>query len=511
MSLNLAVMLVESARRLPSHTALMFDEGSMTFGELDAAVNRMANVLTSVGLQRGQQVLLMLPNIPEFVIGYYGILKAGGVVVPANVLFKARELEFLLTDSEAAACIACQGYLPEAREAFQRVDTCRYLIVVPHPKPACDLVGAGVHRYEELMRHASADFDMVQTMPDDTAAIVYTSGTTGKPKGAELTHFSQFFMSRVLPAMTEDMSRPDDVALGALPLFHSFGQTCVMSAGIGMGTTVSLLARYEPAIALARMERDRVTTFAGVPTMYVQILHHPQREKHDLSRLRSCLSGGAPIAVETLQTWKRAYGFDIREGYGLTETSPIATFSLGAIAPRPGSCGKPVWGCEVKIGDDQDGALPPGREGEVLIRGINLMKGYYKNPQATAATLKGGWLHTGDIGKMDEDGYLYIVDRKKDMIIRGGYSIYPREIEELLYEHPAVQECAVVGVPHAELGEEVKAVLYPKAGCTVTPEEIRGYCKERMAAYKYPRLVEIRSEPLPKGPTGKILKRALRG
>jgi long-chain acyl-CoA synthetase len=504
----MAVMLVETARRRPQQPAVICGHVRMTYAELDAAVNRLANALVGLGLRPGNKVLLMLPNLPEFVICYYGILKAGGVVVPVNVLYKAGELEFLLADSESAVCLAWSEVLPEALEACRRVPGCRHLVAVA----GCKAAPAGdkpVHSYDELVRAAAADFDMVQPSADDTAAIVYTSGTTGKPKGAELTHFSQFFQCRVLPELTPDMWHDDDVTLIALPLFHCFGQTCLMSTAVAMGTTMSLLPRYEAGACLGVLERDGVTIFAGVPTMYVQMLHHPDRARYDLSRLRRCISGGAPIAVETLEAWKRTYGFDIREGYGLTETSPIATFSLGDIQPRYGSCGKPIWGCDVKVVDEQGRTLPPGKEGEVLIRGVNIMKGYYKNPQATAAAIKDRWLYAGDIGKLDEDGYLYIVGRVKDMIIRGGLKVYPREIEELLYEHPAIQECAVVGVPHPELGEEVKAVLFLKDGAAVSADEIRAYCKERVAPFKYPRLVEVRREPLPKGPTGKILKRAL--
>jgi long-chain acyl-CoA synthetase len=508
MSLNLSVLLAETARRLPNHPFLT-GPGPMTYGELDAASNRLANVLTELGVRPGQKVMMMLPNIPEFPICYYGALKAGGVVVPINVLYKSREIDFLISDSESVVGIVCTEFLPEALEAFRRVETCRNLLVVPFTRPATSLDGPGLHRYETMMATTSPDFDMVPTAADDTAIIVYTSGTTGKPKGAELSHFSQFFQCRVLPDLTPDMSRPDDIALVVLPLFHAFGQTCVLGLAVGLGTTLSLQPRFDPVMAMKAMERDRVTTLAAVPTMFVQLLHCPERKNYDLSRLRRAMCGGAPIALETLEMWRREFGFDIQEGYGLTETSPIATYSLGNVKPRAGSCGKPIWGCDVKIADDQDRAVPVGKEGEVLIRGVNLMTGYYKQPEATAAALKGGWLHTGDIGKLDEDGYLYIVGRKKDMIIRGGYNVYPREIEELLYEHPAVQESAVVGVPHPELGEEVKAVVFLKPGASATPEELRAYCKERIAAFKYPRLVEIRSEPLPKGPTGKILKREL--
>jgi long-chain acyl-CoA synthetase len=509
MSLNVAVTLVESARRVPNHAAVLNAGRAISYAELDADVNRFANVLAELGVRRGHKVVLMLPNVPEFVVCYYGILKLGAVVVPANVMYKAREIEFLMTDSESVACVTCEEYLPEAREAFRLVKTCRNLLVVPFPRPAAEVSDPGIHRYEERMRSADAAFDLAPTDADETAIIVYTSGTTGKPKGAELTHFGQFFQCRVLPAITPDLVRDNDVALVSLPLFHAFGQTVVMGIAVANGTTISLMPRYEPGAALEQMVRDKVTLFAGVPTMYVQMLHHPDRGKHDLSRLRRCMSGGAPIALETLQAWKREFGFDIAEGYGLTESNPIATTSIGEVKPKYGACGKTIWGCDIRIVDDQGNPLPPGKDGEVVIRGPNIMKGYYRNPEATAAALKNGWLYTGDIGRLDEEGYLYIVGRKKEMIIRGGYNVYPREIEELLYEHPAVQECAVIGMPHPELGEEVKAVVYLKAGQQATPEQIRAYCRERMAAFKYPRVVEIRPEPLPKTSTGKILKRAL--
>jgi long-chain acyl-CoA synthetase len=510
MSLNLAATLVESARRIPEHPAILYAGKAITYAELDENASRFANVLAGLDVRRGHKVVLMLPNIPEFAVAYYGVLKLGGVVVPANVMYKAREIEYLMTDSEAVACVTCEECLPEAREAFRLArGSCRDLIVVGYPRPAKDLDGRGLHNYEQLMRSAKPTCELAPTDADETAVIVYTSGTTGKPKGAELTHFGQFFQVRVLPGLIPDMVRETDVALLALPLFHVYGQTVVMALAVSTGTTVSLMPRYDPGAALEQMARDKVTLFCGVPTMYVQMLNHPDRKKHDLSHLRRCMSGGAPIALETMQAWKREFGFDISEGYGLTESNPTATTSIGNVKPKYGACGKTIWGCDVRIVDDQGNVLPPDHDGEVIIRGPNVMKGYYRNPQATAAALKNGWLYTGDIGRLDEEGYLYIVGRKKEMIIRGGYNVYPRELEELLYEHPAVQECAVIGVPHPEFGEEIKAVVYLKAGQQVTPEQIRAYCRERVAAFKYPRLVEIRSEPLPKTSTGKILKRAL--
>jgi long-chain acyl-CoA synthetase len=502
-------MLVENARRRPDHPVILSAGRTVTFGELDADVNRFANVLADLGVRRGHKVILMLPNVPEFAVCYYGIIKLGAVVVPTNVMYKARELEYLITDSESVVFVTCTELLGETREALKNTRSCRDLIVVSYPRPPADAPEKGFHRYEDLMRGASSERELAPTEADETAVIVYTSGTTGKPKGAELTHFGQFYQCRILADLIPDMIRPDDVSLLALPLFHAYGQTVIMGIAVGTGTTVSLMARYEPGAALEQMVRDKVTLFAGVPTMYVQMLHHPDRGKYDLSRLRRCLSGGAPIALETMQAWKREFGFDISEGYGLTESNPTATTSLGEVKARYGACGKVIWGCEIKIVDDQGNKLPPNRDGEVLLRGPNIMKGYYRNPEATAAALKDGWLYTGDIGKLDEEGYLYIVGRKKEMIIRGGFNVYPREIEELLYEHPAVQECAVIGVPHPEMGEEVKAVLFLKPEKSTTPEEVRAYCRERLAAFKYPRIVEIRPEPLPKTATGKILKRAI--
>jgi long-chain acyl-CoA synthetase len=454
-------------------------------------------------------LIIMLPNISEFVVAYFGILKTGAVVVPINVLYKAREIEFLLEDSEAVGLIACTEFLTEALEAFRNVETCQHLILVDYPAKAAKIADPGVVSFDELVRIGSADFETVATSPDDTAAIGYTSGTTGKPKGAELSHFNLFYQCRMLPMLTTETPLESDVRMAVLPLFHSFGQSCVMNTVIALGSTLTLMPRFEPAKAMEIIQRDKVTHFAAVPTMYVTMLHHPDREKYDLSSLRMCGSGGAPIAVDTLDTWRDEYGYQIREGYGLTETSPTATWSQDPVEPRVGSCGKAIWGCQIKIVDDNGNTLPPGKEGEVLIRGVNIMKGYYKQPEATAQVIKNGWFYTGDIGKLDEDGYLYIVSRKKDMILRGGFNIYPREIEELLYEHPAVAEAAVVGVKHEDLGEEVKAVVYLKPGTTATEEELQLYCKERIAAFKYPRIVEIRSTPLPKGPSAKILKREL--
>ncbi|HTM52910.1 MAG TPA: long-chain fatty acid--CoA ligase [Pirellulales bacterium] len=507
--LNLAMVLTENAERFPDRTAVILGERKLSYQELETVTNRLANSLVKLGLHPGQKMVLMLPNIPEFVVGYYGILKPGGVVVPINVLYKAREIEFLLSDSEAIGLICCTEFLDEALEAYRNVETCHHLIVVDFVRPAPAVDDPNVHRLQDLIGAGSPEFEVVARTPEDTAVIGYTSGTTGKPKGAELSHFNLFYQCRVLPELTGEPRQPNEVRMAVLPLFHSFGQSCVMNTVLALGSTMTCMPRFDPALALQMIERDKVTHFAAVPTMYHTMLNHPDRAKYDLSSLRMCGSGGAPMPVETLDFWQKNYNFPIQEGYGLTETSPTATWSQGPIKPKAGSCGKAIWGCQIKIVDDNGKTLPANKEGEVLIRGVNVMKGYYKQPEATAQILKNGWFYTGDIGKLDEEGYLYIVGRKKDMILRGGFNIYPREIEELLYEHPAVAEAAVVGVKHDELGEEIKAVVYLKPGSKASEDEIQAYCKERIAAFKYPRIVEIRDTPLPKGPSAKILKREL--
>jgi long-chain acyl-CoA synthetase len=349
---------------------------------------------------------------------------------------------------------------------------------------------------------------LAQTAATDTAVILYTSGTTGKPKGAELTHANLLLncavvLPRLLPI---DASM---TAIATLPLFHSFGQTCIQNATIAVGGTFTLLPRFTPEAAFEILVRDRVTLFAGVPTMYFALLNHPGGEKLDLSSLRFCLTGGAPMPVEVMKAFEARYPVKILEGFGLSETSPVASFTVPDKPRKPGSIGYPVWGVEMAIVDDADRPLPDGERGEIVIRGHNVMKGYWQRPDATKEALKNGWFHSGDIGVRDADGCFFIVDRKKDMILRGGFNVYPREVEEVLYAHPAVVEAAVVGVVHDSHGEEVKAVVALRAGASATPEELIAFCKERLAAYKYPRTVEI-VDALPKGPTGKILKRELR-
>jgi long-chain acyl-CoA synthetase len=357
---------------------------------------------------------------------------------------------------------------------------------------------------DEIARQAPVGV-AVERSDDDNAVILYTSGTTGTPKGAQLTHANMRRNCEVAATTLFDIG-PDDVIMGCLPLFHSFGQTCGLNAAVLMGASLTLVPRFDAVAALKIIERDRVTVFEGVPTMYVAMLHAGAGVA-DTATLRLCISGGAALPVEVLRGFNEAFGAEILEGYGLSETSPVASFNRRGNA-RPGSIGYAIDGVDMRVVDGQGNDVPTGEVGEIAIRGHNVMKGYWDRPEATAEAIRDGWFHTGDMAKKDQDGFFFIVDRKKDLIIRGGFNIYPREIEEVLYEHPAVLEAAVIGLPHSTHGEEVGAAVVLRPGGSATPEELREYVKQRVAAYKYPRQVWL-ADALPKGPTGKILKREI--
>ncbi|MEO8966168.1 MAG: long-chain fatty acid--CoA ligase, partial [Solirubrobacteraceae bacterium] len=423
---------------------------------------------------------------------YYGVLRAGGIVVPMNVLLKKREVTFYLQDSGAKLLFAWHGFAEDAQAGAQAAGA-ECILVEPE-------------RFQDMVGAANPDTSVAEAADDDTAVILYTSGTTGQPKGAELTHANlvrNAEASRSLFGLGTDA-----VVLGALPLFHSFGQTCGMNATLGGGGTLSLILRFDPGKALEIIARDKVNVFQGVPTMYGAMLHHPGHEDADTSSLTVCVSGGSAMPVELMRGFEEAFGCKVLEGYGLSESSPVASFNHPDRERKPGSIGTPIDGVEMKVVDDDDGDVAQGEVGEIVIRGHNVMKGYWERDEATAETVRDGWLHTGDMGQIDQDGYFFIVDRKKDLIIRGGYNVYPREIEEILYEHPAVREAAVVGVPHDEYGEEIGAAVALKAGESVSESELREFVKEQVAAYKYPRQVWF-VDDLPKGPTGKILKREI--
>jgi long-chain acyl-CoA synthetase len=494
MNESLAYTLIGSVQRYPESTALRMGDAVITYAELDRATARVAGLLRERGFEAGDRAGIMLPNVPEFAIAYYGVLRAGGVVVPMNVLLKQREVEFYLGDSEAKLIFAWHEFAEPARDgAAEAGAEC----IVVEPESFAGLL-ANTEPVDEVSGRDA----------DDTAVILYTSGTTGKPKGAELTHSNLTINADVSKALfTLDH---DDIVLGALPLFHAFGQTCGLNAAFSAGASLALIPRFDAGKVLATIERDGVTVFEGVPTMFAALLHHPEREQFDVSTLRVCVSGGAALPVEVLRGFEEAFDCVVLEGYGLSETSPVACFNHPDRERKPGSIGTPVEGVEMKLVDDHREDAAPGEVGEIAIRGHNVMKGYWNRPDATAQAIDdAGWFYSGDIARIDGDGCYFIVDRKKELIIRGGYNVYPREIEEVLYEHPAVHEAAVIGIPHDSLGEEVGAAVAVKPGAQVTESEIRDYVKANIAAYKYPRHVWFVDE-LPKGPTGKILKREIK-
>jgi long-chain acyl-CoA synthetase len=514
--LNLATLLENSTRERPDQVAVIFNEMKLSYAAVNAAANQVANGLAALGIQKGDKVALGCPNLPFFPIVYYGILKTGAVVVPLNVLLKPREIAYHLRDSDAKAYFCFEGTaeLPMGQmghAAYEEVEQCEHFFIMT-ANPAAPPPIEGTKTLGMLMYNQPPMFPTVQSSADDTAVILYTSGTTGQPKGAELSHMNMMMNARLADNMYEPNT--SDVTLIALPLFHSFGQTVQMNSGFYRGITLSLLPRFEPEAALAIMERDNVTIFAGVPTMYWAMLNVPDAEKKfDLDKiadnLRLCASGGAAMPVEVMKAFDAKFKVKILEGYGLSETSPVASFSRMDKTRKPGSIGLPVWGVELRVVNENDEDVPAGELGEIVIRGHNVMKGYYKRSEATAEAFRNGWFHTGDIGNIDEDGYFYIVDRVKDMVIRGGFNVYPREIEEVLMTHPAVSLAAVIGVPDDQYGEEIKAFIVLNEKAQASEEEIIGWSKENMAAYKYPRYVEFR-DTLPMNATGKILKTELR-
>ncbi|GAB3867526.1 long-chain fatty acid--CoA ligase [Nocardioides maradonensis] len=504
MSFNLATMLTSSAATYADKPMLHFGDRSFTYAEVDDLSGRVASSLEALGLTRGDKVAVQLPNVPQFVIAYFGILKASMTMVPINPLLTAPEVSYHLQDSDARMLISFEGFAEAGINGAKDAGGVPvYLVGVDGP--------SGVEEardFEELLK--ASDTGILRAMSsDDTAVLLYTSGTTGRPKGAELTHF-QLYMNCTVAGNLFGV-RDDDVSLGVLPLFHVFGLSSVLNIVVRFGASLVLVPRFDATSALDAIERHRCTIFSGVPTMYVA-LQQADLTGRDVSSLRAACSGGASMPGEVIRGFEEKFqGVVILEGYGLSESASTASFNISAEERKVLSVGKPIWGVEFKvIGENGDvhGTGPDAR-GEIAIRGHNIMKGYYKRPDATAEVMQDGWFRTGDIGYRDEDGFYFIVDRVKDLIIRGGYNVYPREVEEVLYEHGDVVEAAVVGRPDERLGEEVVAHVVLRPGAAAGVDELTAHCKERLAAYKYPRTIVLH-DALPKGPSGKILKRELR-
>ncbi|MGW7421559.1 long-chain-fatty-acid--CoA ligase [Streptomyces sp. NPDC054813] len=492
--MNLAHHVVDGARTYPDRPVLRLGDATLSYRMLDRRSAWTAGLLRDHGVRPGDRVAIMLPNVPEFALVYYGVLRAGGIVVPMNPLLKSREVAHHLGDSDARLLFAWHDFADEAHAGARQADA--------------EAVVVGPDSFDELPDSAPPSAAMADRHDDDTAVVLYTSGTTGQPKGAELTHANLAGNCHIVATELLGLTA-EDVIFGGLPLFHAFGQTCTLNAAVASGACLTLLPRFDAAQTLEIVEKHGVTVFAGVPTVYSRLVREPGKEVYDVSRLRVCLAGGAELPVQVQLDFRTAFGCAVLEGYGLSETSPVVAANTLRAGPRPGSVGVPIPGVEVRVVDADNGReVPRGEAGEIAVRGPNVMKGYWGRPAETAAVIRDGWFRTGDLGRLDQDGYLWIVGRQKDVIIRGGYNVYPREIEGVLYEHPAVADAAVIGIPSPDLGEEVGAAVVLRPGARTTVEELRAYVKGRVAAYKYPRKVWL-VDALPKGPTGKILKKEI--
>ncbi|NGN64735.1 long-chain fatty acid--CoA ligase [Streptomyces sp. A7024] len=490
MQLSVATILQDSATRHPDRTAVVEDGDRISYRELWQEVLGFAAELRARGVRPGDRVAVLLPNTADFPRAYYAVLVAGGTVVPVHALLVADEVAYVLRHSGCAAVVSGGPLRPVAEEAAAAVGidvldvrTDRAPLPLPEPR-----------------------------RPDDIAAILYTSGTTGRPKGAQLTHLN-LTMNAAVCAQDLLGLTPDDVVLGCLPLFHSYGQSCAMNAALRAAATLVLTPRFTGPGALRLLAEEEVTVFMGVPTMYHALTEAAAAEPRRPAALRVAVSGGAALPVALLERFEAAFDTVILEGYGLTETSPVATFNQHATGRRPGTVGHPVWGVEAGIADAADdkriALLPDGSTGEVVLRGHNIFAGYLDDPDATAAAVVDGWFRTGDLGVRDPDGFLRIVDRKKDLIIRGGFNVYPREVEEVLARHPAIAQVSVIGLPDESRGEEICAAVVLRQGAAATPGDLADWARERLGKHKYPRIVRLLDD-LPLGPSGKVLKRELR-
>jgi len=522
----LHAILDEAVRDYPDRIATIFKGKKVTYRQLDHMANRFARALRGMGVNPGDRVAIMLPNIPQAVAAFYGALRAGVVVVMTNPLYVERELEHQMNDAGARVILALDLLKPriEAVRTHTPLEHVVYTSIrdaLPFPlnllyplkqKLPTIQPGPTTHRWTDLMAQNSPAFPPVDARPDDVALLQYTGGTTGLSKGAMLTHRN--LVANALQTVAwmgqDDARQTESRILTVLPFFHVYGLTVCMNMAVATAATMVLMPKFEVNEALDLIEKYRPKFFPGAPTMYVAVLNHPEVAKRDLASIQACLSGSAPLPVEVQTSFERITGGKLVEGYGLTEASPVTHSNPLNGLRKTGSIGLPFPSTDVKIVDLETGLreLPPGEVGELCVRGPQVMAGYWNRPEETARALRDGWLYTGDMARMDEDGFAYIVDRKKDMIIAGGFNIYPREVEEVLYEHPAVQEAVAVGVPDAYRGETVKAFLVLKQGQESTPDEIVAFCRERLAKYKVPTAVEFR-DTLPKTIVGKVLRRKL--
>jgi long-chain acyl-CoA synthetase len=519
--------LARTAREFPDKTALIFIDSKVSYRQLNDMANRFANALIDMGVKPGDKVAMLMPNMPQLVAATYGAWRAGAVVVMNNPLYTDVELEYQFNNSESTFLVAIDLICP--RMIALRPKTKIKNLVVAHirdhlkfPKKQLLPIVAkdkhrnipptpNVHEWMDFLKKYPATDPKVPINFDGLACLQYTGGTTGVSKGVTLSHANLSKNVQQIVAWFPGLNKGEITHLGVLPIFHSFGLTCCMNICVWMAWTDVLIPRPEPQAILEAIHKHRINFFPAVPTMYVGVLNHPEASKFDLTSIKGCFSGAAPLPVEVIRDFEAKTGSQICEGYGLSETSPVVTTNPYGGKTKVGSIGLPVSDTDIKIVDLADGTkeMPVGEAGEVLVKGPQVTGGYYKMPEETANAIKDGWLYTGDIGKMDEEGYFFIVDRKKDMVIAGGYNIYPREIDEVLFEHPKVLEACAVGIPDPYRGETIKAFVVLKPGETLTEEEVIKYCGEKLAKYKVPKKVEFMAS-LPKSGVGKVLRKELR-
>lgn len=505
MSLNLASFLEQAALARPDKAALVFENVRMTYAEVATAAQRVANILRGKGIGRGDIVALMLPNTPHFPVIYYGVLYAGAIALPMNPTLKYRDILYQLGESGAKGLFIWKDCAPEAYRVISQLPECRLLAVV-EPKLEASTPEAG-ESFTALMASADPEFEMIPTRPDDTAAVIFTSSLGGKTYGAELSHFNLYSNAM---AIREYVIRfdPDDVCLATLPLFHAFGQMTMMNVPFLAHSTVVLLPRFEPMHAFTLIVREQVTLLCVVPAMLHLMTAFKHESTFDLSSIHCVTTGGAALPKQTAIDFEKRFHISVVEGYGLTETSPVVSFNR-IESNRLGSVGKPLWGTVLRIQREDGSFADPGETGEVVLRGHSVMKGYLRAPEATARVMAGGWFHTGDLGYLDQEGYLYLTGLKKDIIIRAGLNIYPCEVEAVLEEHPAILEAAMVGLPDPVRGQEPKAFIVLKPGSNVTEKELAAFCRQELASYKCPRSFEF-IEALPRNAGGQIQKELLR-
>lgn len=522
-------LLTRAYEKHPNKISVHFMGRDLTFKEVYESSLKFANYLRRLGVEKGDRVAIMLPNCPQAVIAYYGVLFAGGIVVQTNPLYTERELQYQMEDSGAKVILSLDILYPRITKVIKRTKIENVIITaikdyLPFPKNliypfiqkkqygfSVKVEHKGItHLFTEIMRtQEPASLEVDFNSEDDIALLQYTGGTTGSPKGVMLTHKNLIANTKMCDAWMYKCKDGEEVFLGVLPFFHVYGMTTVLILSVMKYSKMVLLPKFDIEQTLKAIDKHKPTLFPGAPTMYIGLLNHPEIGKYDLSSIKACLSGSAPLPVEVQEKFEAITGGKLVEGYGLTETSPVTHVNFIWGNRVKGSIGVPWPDTDAVILRSSDGTiLPPGEIGEIAIKGPQVMKGYWNRPEDTAMTFIDGWFLTGDLGYMDENGYFYVVDRKKDMIIAGGFNIYPREVEEVLYEHDAVQECVVAGIPDPYRGETVKAFIVLKEGKSVTEEELDKYCRQNLAAFKVPRYYEFRKE-LPKTAVGKILRRTL--